>query len=334
MFFRSVFVTLASLLTLVSIVSVAQDEPKTAPQDSSKEQIVAKVGDEVITLKEFEDTLNSLSRFAQQEEDEAAFRKQVLDQLIKTEILYVLAKQAKITVSDEEVQQEIENALKHAPSPEAFDQYLQSRGITREEFNESVRRKMVTQKFVEAKTKDLDVTEEEIAAEYNRAKEAGQLDVADVAHILARVTDDTPESDANAKKKIESARERIVKGEDFATVAKEISEDPGSAQDGGLYENVGRGVMVPEFDRLMFELPVGELSQPFRTQFGWHILKVSDRGTLTLEETHDQAKEILLRQKKLQLLEQLIEEGKKTITVEINMPQEDTAPASNQEAQS
>ena len=335
MFAKHVLFTTGMLLGLVLLGAVAQTDPAVENRPSDQPKIVARIGDEVITEKEFTDTLNSLNRFAPPGSDETAFRTQILEQMVKTEILYVLAKQAKFSVSDEEVKAEIDNALKRAPSPEAFDEYLQSRGITREEFTESVRKKMVTQKFVEEKTKDVQVSEEDIVAEFNRAKEAGQLDVVDVSHILARVTDDTPEADANAKKKVETARERIVKGEDFAAVAREVSEDPGSAQDGGKYENVARGVMVPEFDRLAFELPVGELSQPFRTQFGWHILKVADRGTLTLDETHDQAKEVLLRQKKMQLLEQLIDEGKKTIKVEILLDDnEDSSKAATSEQSS
>ncbi|HOJ34112.1 MAG TPA: peptidylprolyl isomerase [Candidatus Hydrogenedentes bacterium] len=328
MFYRQIVFGLSILAMLLTGHSWGEEQAAQVPTTnaSATEAIVARVGDEVITQKEFEDTLKALGHMPDQPGGDAAFKDQILDQMVKTEILYVLAKQAKITVSDEEVQKEIENATQHAPSPDAFEKYLQSRGITKEQFAETVKKKMITQRFVEEKTKDIDVTEEEITAEFNRAKEAGQLDVADVSHILAQVRDATPEADANAKKKIEAARERITKGEDFAAVAKEVSEDPGSAQNGGEYTKVGRGVMVPEFDRLLFELPIGEVSQPFRTQFGWHIMKVSNRGTLTLEEIHDKAKEVLLRKKKIEQLEELIDKSKDTVPVEILLKSEE-APA-------
>lgn len=71
-------------------------------------------------------------------------------------------------------------------------------------------------------------------------------------------------------------REEILAGKPFADVAREVSKCPSKAQGGDL-GYFGRGRMVPEFDKAAFELPVGELSEPIKTQFGWHLLIVTEQ---------------------------------------------------------
>lgn len=308
------------LCAMPAISGMSWAAQSAAPSESGatdEEAIVARVGDEVITREEFQQTLDALRRGPQHPEMDLTDQMRLLEQMIKTEVLYVLARQTKVTVAENEVQEEITNIRNRVPSPDAFEKYLEARHITQEEFADSIRKRLMTQKFVERKTEDLTVTEEELTQEYNRAKQAGQLDVADVSHILVRVSEGTPEAEAAGKEKIAAARERIIKGEDFAAVAREVSEDPGSAPNGGQYVRVTRGAMVPEFDKLMFEIPLNEVSEPFRTQFGWHILKVSSRGTLTQEDTKDRARELLLRAKKMKRLEETIDEAKKNIKIEI-----------------
>lgn len=86
------------------------------------------------------------------------------------------------------------------------------------------------------------------------------------------------DSEAEAKKaKLEGIRERIVKGEDFAALAKEFSDCPSGARAGGDLGEFGRGMMVKEFEDVAFSLPVGEVSPVFKTPFGWHIVKVTKR---------------------------------------------------------
>lgn len=74
----------------------------------------------------------------------------------------------------------------------------------------------------------------------------------------------------------EECRKEILEGKTFAEVAKRVSKCPSGAQGGDL-GFFGRGRMVPQFDKVAFELPVGELSEPVQTQFGWHILTVTDK---------------------------------------------------------
>jgi peptidyl-prolyl cis-trans isomerase SurA len=82
------------------------------------------------------------------------------------------------------------------------------------------------------------------------------------------------QDDATVQQKLVAIRERIVKGEDFGAIAQVVSEDPGSATDGGDLGWTGPGTFVPEFERTLAALQENEISQPFRTQFGWHIVQL------------------------------------------------------------
>jgi parvulin-like peptidyl-prolyl isomerase len=82
-----------------------------------------------------------------------------------------------------------------------------------------------------------------------------------------------------ARKKAQELLDRIRKGEDFAKLAKENSDDPGSKDKGGEYDFFGRGKMVPEFDKAAFALKPGEVSDLVETQFGYHIIKLEEKRT-------------------------------------------------------
>ena len=94
----------------------------------------------------------------------------------------------------------------------------------------------------------------------------------DASHILIEINDETDEATALAT--ISDIRQRIVNGEDFAALAAEFSNDPLSAEAGGSLGEVGRGDMVPSFETALFALETGELSEPVKTGFGWHLIRV------------------------------------------------------------
>ena len=91
-------------------------------------------------------------------------------------------------------------------------------------------------------------------------------------------------TEAEALAKVTELRAKIVAGADFAEVAKENSDDKGSGANGGDLGSFGRGQMVPEFDKEAFLLPVGQMSQPVKSQFGYHLIKVESHGTKSFEE--------------------------------------------------
>ena len=107
------------------------------------------------------------------------------------------------------------------------------------------------------------------------AVERSEIDQVSARHILIQPNEII--DDATAKQRLQDAYDRITGGEDFAELAKLLSDDPGSANNGGELGWAGPGTFVPEFDAVVNNLEIGELSEPFRSQFGWHIVEVLDR---------------------------------------------------------
>jgi peptidyl-prolyl cis-trans isomerase C len=123
------------------------------------------------------------------------------------------------------------------------------------------------------------LTEPALKAVYDDAvKQMGDEEEVHARHILFRVANPTDEkASKDAEDKIKAVIVRLKKGEDFATVAKEVTEDPSGKQDGGDLGYFTKDQMVPEFSAVAFKLDKGQLSDPIKTQFGWHVLKVEDK---------------------------------------------------------
>lgn len=114
--------------------------------------------------------------------------------------------------------------------------------------------------------------DEDLQAQYQK-EIAGLSEQRDAAHILVEVN--AKQTDAQAKAKIEEIKARLAKGEDFAKLAKEESNDVGSANNGGDLGYAGRGVYDPAFEDALYGLKTkGDVSEPVRTQYGWHLIKL------------------------------------------------------------
>lgn len=141
-----------------------------------------------------------------------------------------------------------------------------------------------------------------------------------VRHILVQPT--TVISKEMAKHSIESVYQRLQRGEDFATLATMFSADSGSARDGGNLGWVDLGTMVPEFEQMMKISPVGVISKPFQSQYGWHILQVEDtRQYDKTAETHQEVARQTLGNAQLELeMEDWLREVRSSAYVEIKDP--------------
>jgi len=290
--------------------------PDEAPALESGPWIVARVDNEVITRDEFNNAVKALR--ARLRKPEITLEEQItlINRMIESRVVYLLAKEAKTEVTDEEVQEAIDQAKKQMASEEAYQNFLRAQGMTEEGLRESLRRQLLTRKFIQAKTSEIVVTDERMAQEYERLKEDGRMDIADFAHILVLVRGHEQEA-AAAKKKIEAARERIIAGADFGEVAGEVSEDTKSASRGGAYLRVTRGMMEPGIEKRIFEDPIGEISEPFRTRLGWHIMTVTGRGVLTLDEVSDTLRATLRAGEGMKVMKDVVEQAKKGMNIQI-----------------
>lgn len=150
------------------------------------------------------------------------------------------------------------------------------------------------------------IPDEEAKREYERSPaKYNQAAKVRARHILIRAEQGGDSAkDAKALAKIKALRDQIAKGQDFAAVAKANSEDPGTKENGGDLGFFARNTMVPEFDRAAFALKVGEVSEPVRTQFGYHLIKVeqkTEQKQQTFEEAKADVVNFLKRDKALEL---------------------------------
>ena len=157
-------------------------------------------------------------------------------------------------------------------------------------------------------------------------KRGGQqqlIDQAQVRHIL--ISPSEIRTNEEARTMIEKLYERIKSGDSFAELAKSNSDDPVSAIDGGSLDWVSPGQMVPEFDNMMNEVAIGEVSKPFRSQFGWHILEVTDRRKQDMGELiqTNQAKQVIRQYKYERELSNWLLEIKSEAFIEIKGQQTD-----------
>jgi len=213
-----------------------------------------------------------------------------LDRMIEDGMIEQLAREYNATVTPEEVQAEIEKQFgydREAAQAEvgAGDTITNTTTLSEEEFQQRYN------DYVQQLTEVGSLTEEEfrnLFATYlmrNKLMANAPLsfdateEAVRVRYILIKPEPEAPlaKREADALKKIMDARKRITEdGEDFAEVAKEVSEDPGSAPNGGDLGCFGKGQMVPEFEDAAFSLEKGEISQPVKTDFGYHIIQVYD----------------------------------------------------------
>jgi len=169
-------------------------------------------------------------------------------------------------------------------------------------------------------TKLTTVTEDQKKQEYEANKD--KLNVPDdvrASHILIKAGEKaTPEEKQKAKEKIDALRARAMSGEDFAKLAKENSED-GSAQNGGDLGYFRKGEMVKPFEDAAFGLEKGQISPVVETQFGYHVIKTTDKRpahTLTYDEVSKDIEQFLTNKQKREEINKTVESLKKNAKIE------------------
>jgi peptidyl-prolyl cis-trans isomerase C len=207
------------------------------------------------------------------------FYRGVLDDLVGAELLYQSSIAKGLVASSGDVDQQMSMLRSRMPDPAAFEQALAAEGLTEEGLRHQMERDMSIQKLIEQSLAPrVEVTEDEKRRFYDDNNEQmRQPDRLRVSHILKRVEPGAPpERRAAARTAIEALLEKAQSGADFAALARENSDDPGSAAAGGEMV-IARGQTVPPFEEAAFALEPGELSPVVETQFGFHIIKLSER---------------------------------------------------------
>ena len=176
------------------------------------------------------------------------------------------------------------------------------------------RNKALMESVMSAETKAA-LTEPALRKIYEDAtKQMGGQEEVHARHILFRVNDPNDQAASRAAEaKVKAVIDRLKKGEDFVTIANALTEDPSGKQNGGDLGYFDRNQMVPEFSEVAFKLEKGQISDPVKTQFGWHVLKVEDKRTRQpppFEEVRNQVEEFATRKAQVDLVTKLRADAK------------------------
>jgi len=282
---------------------------------------IARVNDEVITLGEV-DRIVTAWKSGQMPDinpntPTGELQKQALDHLVSQTLLYQEAAKAGTVPSDEEVQAQVEQIQKSQNLDQAgFEENLKQRGITLPEFTHNVKVDYAIRRFLVENVQDtIQVTPEQAKTYYeSNIEQFRQPEQVHARHILLRVDPNGPaDADAAAKTRIEEIAHELKGGADFAALAKEKSDDRGSAVNGGDLGFFRRGQMVAPFDSVAFALAPGQTSDPIRTQFGYHIIRVEEKkpaGLLDYNEVEGRLIQVLRNQRVRDTVNSLIEDLK------------------------
>lgn len=264
---------LACAFLLGGLAALAGVSMVTASQDA---EVVATVNGEPILRNEFFERLQD------------AAGEQVLDQMILEKLIAQAEGAHGVTVSDEEVQRELDAIKRNFGSEEEFQAELDRYRLSLERLLHEIRLNLILTKLTQ---KDVKVTDEEIAEFFEANKELLRKPAqVKVRHILVET-----------KAEAEEILEELRNGADFAALAKARSIDTASGAQGGEIGFIHEGsAVVDEFKKAALSLGAGELSEPVETQFGWHIIRVDERTEAveaTLENSRETIREHLASQK-------------------------------------
>lgn len=298
-----------SLLLLLPVLCPAQ------PQGTLIDRIIAVVGREAILHSE----LTARSEQARQGGailDQAGVCGQ-LEDLLFEKLLLEQARIDSVVVDEAQVDAELDRRIKYFAAQLGGESKLEEfygKSVTeiRSEFRDQVEDQLLVQNMQQKITSDIRITPRDVQRFFNGIpSDSVPLINAEVEYaMILRVPKPAEEEERRVRRKIEEFREGVLKGEkDICTVAILYSEDPGSAKDCGELGLVPLGTMVPEFDAVAMSLKEGEVSQVFKTQFGYHFMQMVER-----RGEYYNARHVLMRpqigsaelQKERQLLDSLV----------------------------
>lgn len=309
-------------LTLILASTVVLAEEKKTNSDR-----VAVVNGVNIASKDFNQALNYYLQMVAQrgqqipESQMPEIKNAILENLIITELLFQESKQKGIQVNAEDVTKQLQSIKQQVPSEAEFKKLLGENQITESDLRLQIERDMAIQQLINNEVaQKVMISDEESKTYYDTHPQSFvQPEQVRASHILIKVDADATEAQkTEARKKITAIQQKLKKGEDFASLAENYSEDTTSKKGGDL-GYFGRGQMVEPFEEAAFSLKPNEISDIVETQYGYHLIKVVDKkpeAKLTYAEVKDRLDQYL-KQQKLQSAEKLyIDNLRKNAAVE------------------
>lgn len=318
---------------LFTVAAVALQLVPSAARGELVDRVAAVVNGEIIPLSEVNARAAPELRLHATEPDperrgelrSQALRK-ALDALIGERLMEAQIREFGLEVSDAEVELAMDD-VKRQNNIDAsqFEGLLAQEGYNLASYRAFMKKHLARMKLVNLKVRSrVRIGDEDLKAEYARVSRDESADgEVRARHLLVQLpSTPTPEQvEAGRAKALALAAEARRPGADFAALARSKSEGP-SAADGGDLGFFRRGVMVPEFERAAFALPVGGISEPVRTKFGWHVLKLEERRALPpkpFEAVKEALRERMLREQLERLTKRYIDELRAAALVEIKL---------------
>jgi foldase protein PrsA len=232
--------------------------------------------------------------------------RQVLQQMVQDTLIEQYAKNNNISVSDADVAAREEQLKANFPAG-SWDEMLKARGLTEDDVRSALREQLILDK---ALSKDVTITPAQIQAYFNKNHAAfDKPEEVTARHILV--------PNLATANKVEAA---LKAGGNFAALAKQYSIDPGSKDKGGDLGSFRRGQMVPAFDKVAFSEPVGAISAPVKSPFGYHIIQVTARDPgqkATLASATDRITDMLRQQQESPLIQPFLQNLQQKATIQV-----------------
>lgn len=295
-FSRWIFVPAALTIALVAPACGSDDAPGTAPAGS-----VAVVGDKEIPKAEFDRIIGQAEKSYEAQGQEFPktgspeynnLRDSIVRSLVERAEFELEAEEMDIEITDAEIEKRLDELKQQffEGDDEKYRKEIAKQGLTDKQVRDEIRARLISEKLFEAVTGTVKVTDADIKAYYDKNKaQFEQPESREVRHILVKT-----------KARADDIHARLEGGDDFAKLAAQYSQDASSAKKGGKY-NAVMGASVQPFDKFVFAADTGDLSEPVKTQFGWHVIEVlSDikpKSVTPLKEVEQSIRDTLLREK-------------------------------------
>jgi peptidyl-prolyl cis-trans isomerase C len=329
------------ILTLVAVLALIHAVPAVEPKVPAKAAAPALFADKVVAKgKGLEIKASQLDEIYLQikaqaagrgqpipDEQGAQVRQRILDQMIVFRLLGARADKADHAKAETEAREQYLKFRDSLPNESLFTAQLQSLGMTTNGFRAQIIERQLAMAVIDREVRGkVVITDAQVKKFYDESSSRfEEPERVRASHILISSVDAATRAElpaAELKKKKETADKvlaRAKKGEDFAKLAKEFSEDPGSKETGGEY-TFPRGQMVKEFEETAFALKANEVSGLVKTQFGWHIIKLSEKmpaKKLAFDEVKADLKKALIGMESDKQIPPYLDQLKKDAAVEV-----------------
>lgn len=247
------------------------------------DKIIAKVDNYIVIKSELEQAYQGYVAEGNPASQEA--KCQIFNRLIMNKLMVAKAEIDSVTVTDQEVDQNTTQRMgmimqSSGNSPEELERrYGKSLDQIKLELRDQIREQLLSREMTQKITKDMKITPAEVKRFFNKIPTDSLPYYSSDVQIgqIVKIAKISATQEEEAKRRLNELRDRILAGENFNELALKYSEDPSARQNGGEMGFVGRGSMVPPYEAMAFKLRKGEISIPFKSQFGHHIMQLIER---------------------------------------------------------